>query len=503
MKNCLLLLLSLFVVQHSSFSATPNILHILADDMGWTALSCYGNKDIATPQVDRLAAQGMRFTAAYADAQCSPTRAAFFSGQYGARSGVFKVIHEKEPPKAFMRIPQANLAMQPEVATLASTLRNAGYTTGISGKWHIADNYSAAALRDRDDGKYFDRYGFDFCGAATEKEHAEDKAVTAITDEIIGFIEKAGKKPWFACAMHFTTHTKLTAPKALVEKHVARGYKRSTAPAARHSERPTAEYLAMLEHFDNEIGRLLAKLDELKLSDNTLISFTSDNGGLSRMASCAPLREGKGSPYEGGIRVPLIVRWPSKVKPGSTCDVPVHVVDFYPTYMKVASALAETQTTAEAKAAATLDGLSLVPLLTQTGPLDRDTLAWHMPTYTPMYGRTPCAVIRKGDWKLIHWFGDYLDPQGFTPDDTPYGKLVTTPRTELYNLHDDLGETRNLFATNPEKAQELRAALEAWWKATGASFPTKNPDFDASNWWATGEGAPKRKGKEKAKAETR
>jgi uncharacterized sulfatase len=139
--------------------------------------------------------------------------------------------------------------------------------------------------------------------------------------------------------------------------------------------------------------------------------------------------------------------------------------------------------------------MSLLPLLTQSGTLARDTLAWHMPTYTAMYGRTPCAVIRKGDWKLIHWFGDYLDPRGFTPDQTPYGKLVLGPRTELYHLADDLSETRNLAATRPEKARELHAALEAWWKDTGAGFPTKNPDFEQENWWVTRTSDIKAKGK--------
>jgi len=466
-------------------AAQPNILHILTDDLGWTALSCYGNKDVATPNLDRLAAQGMRFTQSYADAQCSPTRAAFLSGQYGARSGVFKVIHEQEPPKAYLRIPPAKLALQPDVATLATTLRRAGYATGLSGKWHIADDYPAATLRARDGGRYFDRYGFDFCGAANEPDHPVDKAVTAITDEIIGFIERHRDRPWFAYAAHFTTHTRLRAPPALIEKHAARGYRRTTAPAAKFSERPTAEYLAMLEHLDNQIGRLLTRLDALGLTERTVVVFTSDNGGLSRMASCAPLREGKGSPYEGGIRVPLIVRWPGRVAAGGVSAVPVHVIDFYPTYAALAGATPP--------ASHRLDGLSLLPVLTGAGGLTRDTLAWHMPTYTAMYGRTPCAVLRKGDWKLIHWFGDYLDPRGFTPDQTPYGKLVVGPRTELYHLADDLSETRDLAADRPEKVRELRAALEAWWRDTGAGFPTRNPDFDEANWWVTRASAAKEK----------
>jgi uncharacterized sulfatase len=229
----------------------------------------------------------------------------------------------------------------------------------------------------------------------------------------------------------------------------------------------------MLEHLDNEVGRLLAKLDELNLSDNTLVIFTSDNGGLSRVTDNAPLREGKGSPYEGGIRVPLLMRWPAKVKPGSECDLPVHVVDFYPTFASVA----------ETQVAATLDGESLIPLLTQTGTLQRPALFWHMPTYTTNYGRTPCAVIREGDWKLIHWFGDYLDTTGFTPNDKPYGKLVVGPRTEVFNLREDPNETHNLATDRPKKTTHLTNALQAWLKRTKAKLPTPNPDFNEKRWW--------------------
>lgn len=481
-----LLLAPLAILRAAEVSspAKPNILFILADDLGWTALSCYGNKDVATPNLDRLASQGMRFTSAYADAQCSPTRAAFLSGQYGARTGLFKVIGEQEPPRAFMRPPQANRAMQPDVATLASTLRGAGYTTGLSGKWHIADSPFVAKLRKRDGGKYFDRYGFDFAGPASGAEHREDKAVAAITDDIIRFIEQNKDKPWFAYAAHFTPHAPLAAPKAIVEKLVARGYKRGSTPGGRYSERPSAEYLAMLEHMDNEIGRLLKRLDELKLSDNTVVIFASDNGGLSRVTSNVPLREGKGSPYEGGIRVPFIVRWPGQVKPGSECNVPVHFVDFYPSF----AAIAGVAPPANHK----LDGESLLPLWQQSGTLKRTALFWHMPTYTVNYGRTPCAVIRQGDWKLIRWFGDYLDPHGFTPDDKPYGKLAVGPRIELYNLRDDLSETVDLAAVQPDKVKELNAALEAWWKDNGAKFPERNPDYDPSTWWAGAVGLPER-----------
>ncbi|MFN7936720.1 MAG: sulfatase [Bryobacteraceae bacterium] len=444
----------------------PNILFILADDLGWNAPSCYGNKDVATPNLDRLAAEGIRFTAAYAEPQCSPTRAALLSGQYGARTGVYKVIHEKEPPNTYLNIPEPNLAMQPSMATLATELRQAGYTTGIAGKWHIADQYAAADVRDLDGGRYFDRYGFDFASAVGEKNHPTDKAVTALTDEIIGFISRAGSKPWFAYLAHFTTHTRLAAPPALVDKHAARGYKRTSSPVARFKERPTAEYLAMLEHLDNEIGRLLKQVD-----NNTVVIFTADNGGLSRMASMSPLREGKGAPYEGGNRVPLIVKWTGKIKPGTTCPAPVHTIDHYPTLLEIAGT----------KSRKKLDGLSMMPLF-ESRQIRREALFWYTPSYTLMYGRTPCSWMRSGDWKLIHWYGDYLVPDGYTPDYTPYGKLQIGPRWELYNLKDDPAEQRDLAKERPDKLAELKKQLEAWWKETGAKPPTKNPDFDPAKW---------------------
>jgi arylsulfatase A-like enzyme len=461
----------------------PNVLHILIDDMGWSALGCYGGRSVTTPHLDRLAAQGMRFTAAYADAQCSPSRAAFLSGQYGARSGAFKVIFEREPPHAFLRPPPANLAVPPDVASLARTLRKAGYATGISGKWHVADDYSAAPLREKDGGRYFDRYGFDFCGAARESEHPEDKAVTAVTDDILGFIERNKDRPWFAYVAHFTVHTRLSAPRALVEEQVARGFARTTAPDGRFAEQPTAEYLAMLAHLDREVGRLLGRLDELGLAERTVVVFTSDNGGMGRATSNAPLRAAKGSPYEGGIRVPLVVRWPGEVEPGSVCDVPVHAVDFYPTYAALAGAAAPADHE--------LDGESLLPLLRQTGTLGRNALYWHMPSYATLFGHTPCAVVRRGDWKLVHWFGDSLDTRGFTPDSNPYGKLVLGPRDELYDLGADLGETHDLSAEQPERVRELRAALDAWFADTGAGMPVRNPDYDEASWWIDGRAAPR------------
>lgn len=450
----------------------PNIVFILADDLGWNAPGCYGNRSAETPNLDRLAREGMRFTRAYADTQCSPTRGSLLSGQYGARNGLFAVTHEKPPARAPL-LPPPVRQLGPETAHLAETLRRVGYATGLSGKWHIADNYHAAPLRRRDGGKYFDRYGFDFVGDAA---NARDRSAKGITDDLLEFITARRSQPFFAYFSHHAPHTPMEAPPELVAKYVAKGFTRSSSNLGLFAERPTADYLAMLEHLDTQIGRVLARLDELDLARRTLVIFYSDNGGLNRMADMSPLREAKGSAYEGGIRVPLIARWPGRIKPGGVCDTPVHAVDFYPTFAALASA--------KPPVGHHLDGEDLTPLLLGTGRLQRDTLFWHMPTYTAMYGRTPCSVVMRGDWKLVHWFGDYLDTNGHVPEHgRPYGKLIPGSRDELFNLANDPSETTDLSKARPEITAELKEKLADWWRETGAAMPKPNPSFDPETWW--------------------
>lgn len=457
---------------------SPNIILILADDLGWNGVGCYGNPEVDTPHLDRLATQGMRFTQAYAEAQCSPTRGALLSGQWPARTGMFAVTHERDPDRAPFVPPPHAMAMSPETASLFRTLRAAGYTTALSGKWHIADNYNAAPLKKRDGGKYFDRYGFDFVGDAHVGDAEKDKSVDAITADLLGFIERNRGRPFAAFFSHHVPHAPMEAPRSLVEKYVARGFKRSSSALSITAERPTAEYYAMLEHMDASVGRVLAKLDELRLAEDTVVIFASDNGGLGRMADMAPLRESKGSPYEGGLRVPFIVRWPGRIAPGSTSAVPIHPVDYYPTFLALAGAPVPT--------GHRLDGENLVPLLTGAGTISRNTLFWHMPTYTVMYGRTPCAVVRRGDWKLVRYFGDFLDTTGLQPKhDEPYGRLVLGARTELYDLATDPGETRNRAAGEPATVRELSAALDRFIADTGAPLPQPNPLFRPNDpdWW--------------------
>jgi uncharacterized sulfatase len=456
----------------------PNLVFILADDLGWNGIGPYGNRDVSTPHLDRLAREGMRFDRAYAEPQCSPTRGALFSGQWPARTGMFAVTHEMDPVAAPLTPPPHAMVLPPATASLALMLRAAGYANGLSGKWHIADNYNAAALRSRDGGKYFDRYGFDYVGDAANAAPDPDKSVAGITDDMLGFIERHRHRPFFAYVAHHAPHAALQPPAALVAKYVARGFRKSSHPNTHFRERPTADYYATVEHLDTHIGRILALLDQLDLAKNTVVVFSSDNGGLNRMADMAPLRGNKGMPYEGGIRVPLLVRWPGRVAAGFANAVPVHPVDWYPTFAALAGA--------PLPPGRKFDGENLVPLLTGTGRPARDTLYWHVPTYTTPFGRTPCSVIRRGDWKLIHYFGDFLDLAGAIPEvGGAYGKLVLGARTELYDLAADPSESTDLAARHPAKTAELMSALKAFWSDTRAALPKPNPAYrpDNPDWW--------------------
>ena len=463
----------------------PNIVFILADDLGWNGIGPYGNRDVSTPNLDRLAREGLRFDQAYAEPQCSPTRGALFSGQWPARTRMFAVTHEMDPAAAPLTPPAHLMVMPPETASLALMLRAVGYATGMSGKWHIGDNYNAAALRARDGGKYFDRYGFDYVGAAVNGPE-KDKSAAGITDDLLGFIARNRAHPFFAYFAHHAPHAPMEALRPLIEKYVARGFKKSSSALGEFAGRPSANYYAMLEHLDTQVGRVLAQLDALGLTDNTLVIFASDNGGLNRMADMAPLRGAKGMPYEGGIRVPLLARWPGRIAPGSANTVPVHFIDWYPTFAALAGA--------KLPPAPKLDGENLLPLLTGTGTPARDTHYWHTPTYTTPCARTPSSTIRRGDWKLVHYFGDFLEltPGSVPENEGAYGKLVLGARTELYNLAADPSETTDLAAKNPAHVAELMAALKQFWADTGAALPTPNPAYRPDNptWWkrAAGDG---------------
>ncbi len=413
-----------------------NFMFILIDDMGWPDLGCYGNPFHETPNIDRLARQGMRFTDAYAACPvCSPTRASILSGEYPARVGVIDFIPGHWRPYEKLRVPKNRTQFLPlEVTTIPEALKSAEYVSAMIGKWHLGGKQYAP-----------EKQGFDFVRQSGRNQN--DKRVTAFTDFALEFIEQNQNKPFFLYLSHHTVHIPLEAPKELIEK-----YQNKPKPSVGVNN---PVYAAMIEHLDRSIGRLLQKLDELKLRENTVVIFFSDNGGLRQhyqkigpiVSSNTPLRDEKGTLYEGGIREPLIVRWPGVVQPGSTCSTPVISVDFYPTLLEIAG-VAKPDHQA-------LDGESIVPLLKQAGPLPERALYWHYPMY---HHSAPAGAIRQGDWKLIEFFED--------------GRL------ELYNLKEDIGETKNLTQSKPQKAKELHQKLLTWRTSVHADMPQPNPDFD-------------------------
>ncbi len=443
----------------------PNIVFILIDDLGWADLPVYGNRFHETPNIDRLAREGMRFTDFYAGAPvCSPTRATIQSGQYTPRTGITNFIPGHWRPFEKLVEPPIPSQMALEVVTVAEALKPAGYRTAHFGKWHLGgwgylpeqQGYDVSVVTA---GRHF---GFHVIGRPPKKMPRDVYLAEFLTDRAVEFIAENKDRPFFIHLSHFAVHIPLEARDALIEK-----YRAKPKPEGGINN---PVYAAMVEHVDRSVGRVLDELDRQGLTDNTLVIFTSDNGGLRRrydgkgevVTTNAPLRDEKGSLYEGGIREPLIVRWPGVVAAGSVCHEPTISIDFYPTLLEVAGA--------PRPAGHVLDGESLIPLLKQTGCLQRDAIYFHYPHY---HHSRPAGAVRCGRWKLIEFFD--------------------TGDLELYDLEADLGERRNLADRMPDKAQELRAKLAEWRKQVGALMPTKNPKYDpkrASQWWSRRTGKP-------------
>jgi arylsulfatase A-like enzyme len=431
--------------QQSSPERKPNFVFILIDDLGWKDLGFMGSRYYETPNIDKLAGEGVVFTNAYSNApNCAPTRACLMSGQYTPRHEIYTVgTSERGKSKLRMLIPTPNKTdLDSRIVTIPEALKQAGYTSACIGKWHLG---TKAPYRPIDRG--FDvMYERDHSGHfSQEGEYLTDR----LTEESIKFIEANKSRRFFLYLSHHAVHTPIQAKKQLIEK-----YKKKKPVDAQNNP----IYAAMIESVDQNIGRLIAKLDELGLRDNTVVFFFSDNGGYANATSMEPLRGSKGMLYEGGIRVPMIVCWPGVTRPGGVCDVPVIGIDFYPTMLEMAGALRPP--------GKVLDGLSIVPLLKGEKTLSRKAIFWHFPVYLEPYNdkkwpwrTTPAGAVRQGDFKLIEFFED--------------GKI------ELYNLKDDLGEKHNLAETMPEKAEELHQTLIEWRKNIKAPVPTeKNPDYD-------------------------
>ncbi|MEZ6052873.1 MAG: sulfatase [Planctomycetaceae bacterium] len=464
--RCLAVLLGLLVTRDLTAEETrPNIVLILVDDLGWADLGCYGADLHETPNIDRLAEQGMRFTDGYAAAAiCSPTRASIMSGKYPARLN-FTIWHEyaKNPPPSNHRLNPAvsmdHLAR--EEFTLAEALKEVGYNTLHVGKWHLGD----AAFAPESHG--FDvNIGGTHWGAPTtfhwpyrglfgserewryvpdlpfgqEGEYLTDR----LTDEALRLIERVKDEPFYLNLWFHTVHTPIEAKAKDIAEYEDKLQENF------HHQNPT--YAAMVHSLDENVGRVVHKLDELGLSENTIVIFTSDNGGTIReydglqVTTNHPLRSGKGSLYEGGLRVPFIVDWPGVTHADTVCDQMVCSTDLYPTILSMAG------TTGDPAHNQTVDGIDLTGLLRDPSTsLDRETLYFHYPHYYPT--TTPVSAIRDGDWKLLEYFED--------------------GHTELYNLADDLGEEHDLSTSMPELTGSLHQKLVDWRESVGARLPTK------------------------------
>ncbi|HEY1171498.1 MAG TPA: sulfatase [Verrucomicrobiae bacterium] len=478
MAVLLLCLLSTASLRAASVSDKPlNFIFILVDDLGWTDFACFGSKSYQTPNIDRLAKEGMKFTSAYsACTVCSPTRAALLTGKYPARLHITDWIAGHNRPYAKLKIPDWQKFLPLEEVTIAEMLKTKGYATASIGKWHLGGEEYAPTKQGFDVNvagydrgappSYHAPYNIPTLKPEGEKgEYLTDREALEATK----FIETNKDKPFFIYLPHYAVHTPIQA-----KEEVKKKYEKSI-PASSRQNNPA--YAALVESVDDSLGTIMKKLAELKIDDHTVIFITGDNGGLSGTVNAqgwrkgptdnTPLRLGKGSAYEGGVRVPLIVKWPGVTKAGSENEAPVITVDFFPTILELA----------EVKPNTTLDGESIAPLLRGRSKLQRDAIFWHYPHYHPG-SATPYSAIRKGDLKLIHFFED--------------------DRVELYNVKKDIGEKQDLAPTEAKKVAELRKELNDWRKAVGAQLPTPNPDYDATKVW---EGArPAGKGKQKAGA---
>ena len=443
----------------------PNIVYIMADDLGWADVGYQGARFYETPNIDKLRASGMAFTSAYPGASnCMPSRACLMTGMYVTRTQMWTPSGKAKGSKRAMKflVPRrgdkegdevfpSKLSLDPSVVSVAEVLGSAGYRTARLGKWHLGPDTQGFHLNDPD-GKG---------GPPNKRYYGNVDVAESLTDAAVSFIgrHKEGA-PFFLYLCHWDVHTPIRARRAVVEK-----YKRKLASKA--WDKPwNPAYAAMIEAVDTSVGRVWQALKESGLDDETLLIFTSDNGGYSGATWCHPLKGAKGAFYEGGIRVPFCASWPGVIEPGSTCATPITGVDFMPT----AAALAG----AELPQAQPVDGESHLPLLKGESTPEARAIFWHYPLYlsgahynkvVPIHGTekmywraTPCSVIRKGDWKLIQFFED--------------------DSAELYHLGKDLGESHDLAQREPEKTAALLADLKAWQRKTKAVIPSElNPDF--------------------------
>jgi arylsulfatase A-like enzyme len=432
----------------------PNFVVFMVDDLGWTDVGAFGSDLHQTPNVDRLAAEGMRFSDAYAACTvCSPTRAAYMTGKYPARLNVTDWITGQKRPYAKLSVPDWTMRLELGEVTIAEALKAVGYTTCHIGKWHLGTedyypehqgfDYNIAGTYRGAPNSYFSPYDNPNISDGPDGEYLTDREGI----EAAKWIATHKDEPFFLSIPFYAVHTPLKAKADKIAK-----YEALIHGGLNHRN---AIYAGMVESMDDAVGAVLKALDEHGLTENTIVIFTSDNGGLVKRLGAmtnVPLRAGKGSAYEGGTRVPFIVRWPGVAEAGSVHTEPIITMDLYPTLLELAGATGDSAHNAD------VDGKSLASLLRNTGAtIDRDYLFWHYPHYHSG-GATPYSAVRAGNWRLVEFFED--------------------GRRELYNLRDDLSETMDLAMVNPEKAEELTRALHAWRKSVDAQLPTPNPKYD-------------------------
>ncbi len=459
------ILLLIALTRLDAAPSKPNIIFILADDLGWADVGCYGADLHETPNLDRLATQGIRFSQAYAMSVCSPTRAAIMTGKHAARLHITiwrEGTFDKPQPRQKLVQPPNEHDLSLSDISIARALKTAGYLTFHVGKWHLGDGQH-----------YPEAHGFDVNIGGTEwgapntffwpfsgsKTYGNFRYVPGLgigkpgdyltdrfTDEAIRLIDEAGDRPFFLNLCHHAVHTPIEGKQDLVEH-----FRKKIQPGMHHQN---AGYAAMLTSLDESVGRIMQHLEERHLADHTILIFNSDNGGYinkfarETVTNNFPLRSGKGSLYEGGVRVPLIVRWPGVTPAGAVCNEPVICMDYFKTLSEAAGVAPS------AVGDSGRDGVSLMPLLKDpAAKLDRDALYFHYPHY---YATTsPVSAIRHGDWKLLEYFEDN--------------------HLELYNLKDDLSEKKDLAQDMPDRARELQQRLATWRKEVGAQLPIPNP----------------------------
>ena len=453
-------------------SDEPNFILINVDDLGWKDLGCYGSKIYETPNIDKLANMGVRFTNAYAVcAVCSPTRAAIMTGRYPARLGVTdwirarfqggRIPSDKKNPSGWVGssnkkviCPENALWMELDEITIPEKLKEKGYTTCHIGKWHLGadawypekqgfdENYGGCDYGQPP--SYYDPFintklnGIYGLPSKKNGQYLTDREC----DEALSFIGKNSHKPFFLNFANYAVHTPIQAKTSLLEK-----YKKKIKSI--DTMQKNAAYATMVESVDQAVGRIVKLLKDKKIINRTAIFFTSDNGGLLGVTNNYPLRSGKGNPYEGGVRVPLIIHWPDVVSKGKVLEVPVASIDFFPTICSASSVDYTDQNP--------VDGLDLMPLLVGKRKLERESLFWHFPHYRGKI--VPYSIIRNGKWKLIKRY-----------DGKPF---------ELFDLNDDLSETNDLSGKMPNKVSELDGKLTRWLKETKAKVPRLNPNYSS------------------------